>query len=128
MRLVALCLTVLVAAGCGGSSTLSEKTLQKQTETVQSAAAEGALLASDVASDRTTEPFTRVHAEKLAEQAKKAAESLSKARPAAGLEDARRQALRRAVDVEHALELLHSQPANRGLARRLERELEELAG
>jgi hypothetical protein len=127
MRLVVLCLTVLVAVGCGSGSTLSEKTLQKQTETVQSAAAEGVLLASDVARDRTTEPFTRIHAEKLAEQAKKAAESLRKAKPAAGLQDERRQTLMKAVDVEHALERLQSEPADRALARRLERELEELS-
>jgi hypothetical protein len=127
MRLAAVCLTVLVAAGCGGSSTLSEKTLQKQTETVQSAAAEGVLLASDVARDRTTEPFARVHSQKLAEQAKKAAETLRGAKPEPGLEDERRQALTKAQDVERALEQLHSQAANRELARRLERELEELS-
>jgi hypothetical protein len=128
MRLAAFGAMLLLLAGCGGNSTLTEKRLQKQTETVQSAAAEGVLLAADVAHDRTTEPFARIHAEKLAEQAKKAAETLSKAKPEPGLEDERRQALTEAQDVEHALEQLHSEPANRELARRLERELQELAG
>jgi hypothetical protein len=128
MRLAVLCLAILVAAGCGGTSTLSEKTLQKQTETVQSAAAEGALLAADVARDRTTEPFARIHAEKLAEQAKKAAGTLRKAKLEPGLEDERRQALTKAVDVQHALERLHAEPENRVLGRRLERELQDLAG
>jgi hypothetical protein len=128
MRLAAVCLTLLVAAGCGGTSTLSEKTLQKQRETVRSAAAEGVLLASDVARDRTTEPFARIHAETLAGQAKKAAETLRKAKPEPGLEDERRHALMTAQDVEQALEQLHSEPTNRELARRLERELQELTG
>jgi hypothetical protein len=127
MRRAALCAMLLLLAGCGGSSTLTEKTLQRETETVQSAAAEGVLLSADVAHDRTTEPFARIHAERLAEQAKKAAETLRKAKPKPGLEAERRQALMKAVDVEHALEQLHSEPANRDLARRLERELQELS-
>jgi hypothetical protein len=129
MRLAVLALTVILAAGCGGGGgTLSEKALTKENETVQSAAAEGALLASDVARGRTTERFARIHAEKLAEQARKAAEALRSGKPAAGLDDERRRAVSSAETVEHALDELHADPANRDLARRVESELQELSG
>ena len=128
MRLAALALTVILAAGCGGGGTLSEKALTKENETVQSAAAEGALLASDIARGRTTEPFARIHAEKLTEQAKKAAEALRSGKPAAGLDDERRRAVSDAEMVERALEELHAEPGNRELARRVGSQLEELSG
>jgi poly(3-hydroxybutyrate) depolymerase len=128
MRLAVLALTVIFAAGCGGGGTLSEKALEQENETVQSAAAEGALLASDVARGRTTEPFARIHAEKLAEQAKKAGEALRSGKPPAGLGDERRRAVSDAETVEHALDELHAEPGNRDLARRVESELKELSG
>jgi hypothetical protein len=127
VRLAALCTIFLLLAGCGGASRLSEKTLQQETETVQSAAAEGALLAADVARERTTEPFARIHSGQLAEQATKAAETLRGGTTRPGLEDEHRRALRAALDVERALEKLHAEPANQDLARRLERELQELS-
>jgi hypothetical protein len=127
MRVSVLGLAVVVAAGCGGSRTLTEQTLRKQNETVRSAAAEGALLAQDAAAGRTTEPFVRIHAEKLAEQAGKAAETLRSAKPEARLETARRRALAEAADVERALENLHAEPDDRDVARRVERELEAVS-
>jgi hypothetical protein len=118
---------LLAIAGCGGSSTLTEKTLQKQDETVHSAAAEGKLLASDVARDRTTEPFARVHSGDLADQAKAVAKKMREAEAAPGLERERRQVLVRATRVERALEQLHAAPTDQELARRIEAELGRLA-
>jgi uncharacterized lipoprotein YmbA len=123
-----LCVVLLVAlGGCGGSSTLTEKALQKQDEAVHSAAAEGELLASDVARDRTTEPFTRIHSDDLAEQAKAVVKRLRESEAAPGLEGERRQILTRAERVERALEQLHAAPTDQDLARRLQAELERLA-
>lgn len=106
---------VLVATGCGGSS------VEQQVEAVTSAAAEGALLASDIARDRTTEPFARIHSGVLSDQADAAAKALrSPPAPAADAARARR--------VARALRRLHAHPTDRALAARVERELERLAG
>jgi hypothetical protein len=110
-----LLVLLLVAAGCGGS------TVQKEVEAVDSVAAEGALLASDIARDRTTEPFARVHSGVLSEQADAAAKSLASRSAPPG-------ARTRADAVAVALRRLHAHPTDRALAARLEQELERLAG
>jgi hypothetical protein len=80
-----LAAALLVAlSGCGGSSTLTAKTLRKQDDAVHSAAAEGELVATDVARDRTTGPFARIHSGDLAEQVKAVAEKLPTQRPRPG--------------------------------------------
>jgi hypothetical protein len=127
-RLFCLCVMSLVLlGGCGGSSTLTEKSLSKQEDAVHSAAAEGELLASDVARDRTTEPFARIHSGDLAEQAKAVVKKLSSAEAEPGSEGKRRQVLIDATRVERALNQLHSAPKDRDLARRVQAELERLA-
>ena len=50
-------------AGCGGPITPGE--LSRSIQTLESSAAEGALLADGVARDRTTATFVRVHARDL---------------------------------------------------------------
>jgi hypothetical protein len=112
----------LIAAGCGGSTTLTEHSLRKQAEMVQSSAAEGALLAADVARGRTTEPFARIHSGELAERAKSVANMLRTAK-APGLEVDRRQVAATAGQVEQSLERLHSAPTDRRLARQLQHAL-----
>jgi hypothetical protein len=128
-------LLLVAAAGCGASSTLTEDGLRKHAETVQSAAAEGALLAGDVARDRTTEPFARIHSGELADQATSAANSLAVATAPPGLDPDRRRAVATATRVSDALEQLHDRPTDERLARRVQRQLErdaetagELAG
>ena len=125
---VALGLLVSLAlAGCGGSGSLTAKQLQQEQETVHSTAAEGALLAGQVADDRTTEPFARIHSGKLAELAKSSASSLEQATAPHALEPARRRAARRASEVQSALEELHSAPDDPTIGRRVQRRLERLA-
>ena len=116
----------LAAAGCGGSGTLTASQLEKETEAIDSVAAEGALLAADVERDRTTEPFARIHSGALSEQAESAVEALHK--PAAhGLEDERRREAARARRVTTALDQLHSSPTDPDVAARVRRQLERLA-
>jgi hypothetical protein len=118
---------LVLAAGCGGSGTLTQKQLQKEMETAQSAAAEGELLASDVARDRSTETFARIHSGVLAEQAKGAAQALMKGHAPGELEARRRQAAGQARAVFGALEELHASPGDRAVARRVLGELEDLS-
>lgn len=74
---------VLLAAGCG-DGTLSASALSKKSQSLQSLASEGALLARDASAGRSTRIFTRVHSEELAKAASKSAKSLRTAttRPA----------------------------------------------
>ena len=123
MRRVALLgLLAVVAAACGSPSTLSEHSLGKEAEAVQSTAAEGAMLAAQIASGSTTEAFARIHSGELAEQAKATRKVLRHAR-APGLESDRRQAAATAESVQRALEDLHAAPDDRALARRIQHEL-----
>jgi hypothetical protein len=117
-------LVLIAAAACGGSSTLSESGLRKQAEALQSTAAEGAILAGDVALDRSTEPFARVHSGELADQAGSSATSLHGATAPKMLDADRKRAAATAVRIERALERLHDSPTNRAVARAVERELE----
>jgi hypothetical protein len=64
-------------AGCGGPIQPDE--LARSIETLESTAAEGALLAQDVARDRTKATFVRVHARDLGDVAQHEAEKLSDA-------------------------------------------------
>jgi len=118
---------VLFAVACGGSSALTAKSLQQQRDAITSAAAEGALLAEQVADDETTEPFARIHSGELADQAKAAAQTLTKARAPAALEAKRREAAADARSTFVALEELHRAPDDQAVARRVEAELEQLA-
>jgi hypothetical protein len=74
-------LTALMAAafvcGCGGPMQPDE--LSRSIGTLESAAAEGALLAGDVARDRTKASFARAHARELGETVEHEAEKLSDA-------------------------------------------------
>lgn len=120
-------LLVLVSCGCGASATITKDELQTQSDAVHSAAAEGALLASDVARGRSTEPFARIHSGVLEDQAQAAADALDK--PAQrSLEAERRTTERRAVQVADALGRLHDDPTDRALAARVRVELRRLAG
>jgi hypothetical protein len=128
-------LLVLAVAGCGAAGELTESGLRKQAEAVQSTAAEGALLAGDVARDRTTEPFARIHSGELVGQAKSAGTSLRAVEAPTALQADRKRAVAVAADVQRALDRLHEAPTDQLLARRIERQLErdaqraaELAG
>jgi hypothetical protein len=79
-RRTALTLFVAVAAslsGCGGPITPDE--LARSIETLESAAAEGSLLAGDVANDRTKATFVRVHSRDLGDVVEHEAEKLNDA-------------------------------------------------
>jgi hypothetical protein len=71
---------VLLLAGCGSGGELGPHSLAKQSDAVQSLAAEGALLAQDGVDGRTTAIFTREHGGFLSKAATSTASSLAKAK------------------------------------------------
>ena len=64
-------------AGCGGPITPGE--LSRSIQTLESTAAEGSLLANDIARDRTKATFARVHARDLGDVVQHEAEKLNDA-------------------------------------------------
>jgi hypothetical protein len=67
----------MALAGCGGPITPGE--LSRSIQTLESTAAEGALLADDVARDRSKATFVRVHARDLSDVVVHEAEKLNDA-------------------------------------------------
>jgi hypothetical protein len=123
-----LCLTglALALAGCGGG-TVGPHAFRKDVESVQSLAAEGALVARQVAHGDITETFVRVHTTYLERQASTLERRLSTARVEPSLAGKRRRAVRVAASVDRDLALLHRRPGDRALGARLSTELERAA-
>ena len=78
--LVLAVILALVAAGCGGGGKLGAKALSQQSKSLQSLAAEGALLAQDAVSGKTTRIYTREHSSDLYKAASQAEASLKTAK------------------------------------------------
>jgi hypothetical protein len=76
----------LVGAGCGGGGKLGAQALSQQAMSLQSDAAEGALLAQDVFSGKTTRIYTLEHSAGLYKAASRVEASLKRAETAPGLE------------------------------------------
>jgi hypothetical protein len=79
----ALVLAVVVAvfgAGCGGGGKLGAKALSQESKSLQSLAAEGALLAEDAVFGKTTHVYTRGHSSDLYKAASQVEASLKTAK------------------------------------------------
>ena len=126
-RLAPLAISVILAAGCGGGGTLSRDSFQKEAESIQSAAADGALLAHDAADGRTTTPFASVHSDDLAKSVATVSKKLESAEVEPGLEQDLGRAVRLASRIEEELAHLHDDPEDRAEARRVADALEEIA-
>jgi uncharacterized cupredoxin-like copper-binding protein len=127
VRHAAALFALALLAGCGSAGTLDQKAFQKEAESIQSLAAEGALLAGDVADGKSTVPFTRVHAGELHEQAVKLEETLSTAAAEPEVEDELAEAVALAGDVAASLDQLERSPGDTQLARGAQRKLETAA-
>jgi hypothetical protein len=115
----------LLGAGCGGSGTLGVKALSQQAKALQSDAAEGALLAQDVVSGKTTRIYAREHSSDLYNVASKARGTLKAATTEPPLGPTLRQLAVLAARVSADLKRLgHASPDE---ARALERELQAAA-
>jgi len=99
---VAAC-TVAVAVVLSGCEPLDQGELSREIEGVASLAAEGAVLADEVAQQETKRTFARVHARELADSAEHSAERLTDAHPAEGLADATGKAIALSDDVSGAI-------------------------
>jgi hypothetical protein len=127
VRLATLIVLTVSLAACNGG-TVDKHALTNDSATIASIACEGALLAHDVSSGRTTVNFTREQAEELRLQASNFADAL-KSRPTLASIDSRvRAKAARAARISRTLARLQSDPANKSLAASLERRLARLGG
>jgi hypothetical protein len=97
-RLGALVVCAVTAGALAACEPLGPDELQREVESIHSVAAEGAVLADQVAGQNTKRTFARVQARELADAAEHSAERLTDAHPAEGLGDA----TSRAIDLAEA--------------------------
>lgn len=97
----------LAGAGCG-SGRLGAKALLQQSKSLQSEAAEGAILAQDAVSGKTTRIYTREHSSDLYGAASQTEASLKAAKTEPALEPKLRQLAVLASQVSAALKRLGS--------------------
>ena len=121
-------LLALLASACGSGGTLSGKALSQESKSMQSLAAEGALLGRDSAAGRTTHIYTRVHSEDLYKAASKSAKSLQSATTKPALQPKLRKVASLASKVSADLKRLgHASKAEQSrLAGELEASAKEL--
>ena len=114
-------LVALLGAACGAGD-LGSTALSQRAGSLQSSAAEGALLAHDAASGRTTGTFTREHSAELAAAASGSAASLRSATTRPSLRPELRRLVGLADEIEADLERIGgaSTDEQRVLSRRLD--------
>lgn len=115
----------VVGVGCATGGQLGAKALSQQSKSIQSEAAEGALLAQDAAAGKTTQIYTREHASDLYRIAVQTEISLKAAHTAPALEPELRKLAVLAAQVGADLDRLSS--ASKDEERALARELQAAA-
>jgi hypothetical protein len=104
--LVLVVILALFGAGCGGGGKLGAKALSQQSKSLRSEASEGALLAQDAVSGKTTRIYTREHSSDLYKAASQAEASLKAAKTEPALQPKLRQLTALATQVSAALKRL----------------------
>jgi hypothetical protein len=102
----------LLLAGCNGG-TVDRHALKNDSDTLDSIACEGALLAHDLARGRTTTFFAREQAEELWIQSSNFADALSRRKTVPGIERQVRQKASDAAKLAATLRRLHDHPSDR---------------
>jgi hypothetical protein len=126
LRVLLLGVTLaLLGTGCGGGGQLGAKALLREAKSLQSEAAEGALLAEDAVSGKTTRVYTREHSSDLYKAASQAESSLKAAKTEPALEPTLRQLA--AIAARVSVDLRRLGGASRNEQRALARELEAAA-
>jgi hypothetical protein len=123
--LILAVILALLGAGCGSGGKLGAKALSQQSKSLQSEASEGALLAQDAVSGKTTRIYTREHSSDLYKAASQAEGSLKAANTEPALQPKLRQLTALVTQVRLALKRLGD--ASKDEQRVLRRELQAAA-
>ena len=114
----------LCVSGCGGP--MQPEELARSIQTLESSAAEGALLAHDVARDRTKATFVRAHARELGETVIHEAEKLNDADAEADVAPAKARAIDLADQISAELGRIQVAPNSETEGRSAEQSLTRL--
>jgi hypothetical protein len=114
---------VLSLSACGGPMRPEE--LARSVDTLSSSAAEGALIARDVARDRTKDTFARARSRELGETVDHEAEKLSDATPREEIADEKTEAVSLAKDISDSLGDVRVSLGNSEAARKAAEELDD---
>lgn len=125
--LAGVVLAGVLFVGCGGPMQPDE--LARSIGTLESTAAEGALLAQDVARDRSKATFVRVHARELGETADHEAEKLNdaQAEAAGGVAPAKVRAIDLADQISAQIGRMQIAPGSESEARAAQKALDDLS-
>jgi hypothetical protein len=115
----------LLAAGCGR---LDRDAVQTEVQNVESAAAEGAMVAYEVEHGRTFRSFALIRTAELHKVSMKAWETLNETTAEHGLEGRRRRGIRLADEATGLLQRLHARPTDQRVARQVRLRLDQLRG
>jgi hypothetical protein len=119
MRRAALLVLCLALTGCNGG-TVDRHALANDSDSVDSLACEGRLLADGIADGDSTTRFARVHARELEKRASNFEDALSERPTVPVIEREVRALARKAGDVAQLLGRLQQNPDEPDVARRLE--------
>jgi hypothetical protein len=111
--------------GCGGPMRPEE--LARSVDTLSSSAAEGALIARDLARNRTKNTFVRARMRELGETVDHEAEKLSDATPQEAISGQKAEAVKLAEDISNALGEVQVSIDNRDLATQAAADLDDLS-
>jgi fructosamine-3-kinase len=121
LTISALLAIALCVASCGGP--MQSQELARSIQTLQSSAADGALLANGVARDRTKSTFVRVHSRELGEIVNHEAEKLSDASAHGNVAVRKSEAVDLASKISQSLGQLQVAPGDESGARSAEQQL-----
>jgi hypothetical protein len=125
LTISALLAVGLSAGGCGGPMQAQE--LARSIQTLQSSAAEGALLANGVARNRTKATFVRAHSRELGDIVNHEAEKLSDAQSHGNVAMRKSAAVDLAGKISQSLGQLQVSPGDESGARTAEQQLRSQA-
>lgn len=114
-----------VAAGCGR---LDRDAVQTEVQNVESAAAEGAMVAYEVEHGRTFRSFAVIRTAELHKVALRAWEALNETPAEHGLNGRRQRGIRLADETSGLLQRLHERPTDQQVAREVRLGLDRLRG
>jgi hypothetical protein len=126
-RALAIALAAVVAALTGGCGRETNHDVRVSIEQIASIGSEGALMASDVARDRTKNTYVRVHGEELSSQAEHEAEKLNDAPIDPALRSRVEKAIGLAGEIGGGIDDLRVAPQDRQKAAQTQDDLEHWA-
>ena len=126
-RVAILLLAILAIASLTGCGRLDKDAVSTDLKTLQSATAEGMLVAGQAARSRAPADFIEIRTAELSKQAQDVADSLSETPTEHGFQDAARRGNEIGNRASELLDSLHSDPGNSDLATNVTHELQTLS-